>query len=82
MLSETTIKNMLVIKIESLKDSFEDDDLEYMKIDEIKLCQEDSIWGNYNQFVISKMSQIRLITHILELTDEELEKIFDDIKRR
>jgi len=82
MKAENIIKNDLKTLIEGLKDSFDEDDLEYMEINEIKLCQEDSTWGHYTQEVISLMSRIRLLVNILEISENDFEKIFDDIKQR
>lgn len=82
MKSEQKLKNQLIIEIEGLKDQFDEDDLEYMKIDNIRLCQEDSKWGNYDECVRSSMTKIRQLVDILDMSDDDFKKLFDSIKSR
>ena len=82
MKSEFETKNTMISLIESLKDNFEDDDMEYMEITEIKLCQEDHKWGHYNQEVLGLMQRIKLLKNILEIEEDEFEKIFNSVSRR
>ena len=82
MKNEIEIKELLVTLIEGLKDHFEEDDMTYMGIDKIRLCQEESFWGNYNEYVRQSMARIRTLVGVLDMSDDEFEKLFDSLKSR
>ena len=79
---EQQIRNTLKTLIEGLKDSFDDEDMEYLKINKILLCQEEHLWGRYTLEVEKLMSKINLLVDILEIKENEFEKYFDSIERR
>ena len=73
MMSEIQIKNTLKTLIEELKDSFDNEDMDYLGGLGIK---------NYDKYVQKLMIKIRMLVLILELSDNDFELLFDSIKRR